>query len=315
MNSYELCMQILAGGRHLCSTYITVNITIDYFSLFRSQDFRSSYGRLHEIRALVPPNTPYMACTATATKSVKQEVIDNLEMKGCEFVYTSPDRANIFYEVRPRTDIETDVQHLVQSLRELANKAPRVTVYCQSLNSCADLYAHFHYVLGDGSYYPPGSPHLSDYRLFGMYHSNTPQYNKDVILKSLTQPDGIVRIVFATVALGMGVNLCDVNTVIHYGAPSSIEDYFQESGRGGRSGDDAQSLVYWKPIDCPVKQNPVTTRDREVADVRRYLTNTNICRRFWLLEYFDRDCTTTKTDLKTCCDVCASCNNCKYVHN
>ena len=164
-------------------------------------------------------------------------------------------------------------------------------------------------MLGDNSYYPAGSPQLSDYRLFGMYHSNTPQYNKDVILKSLTQPDGVVRIVFATVALGMGVNLCDVNTIIHYGAPNSIEDYFQESVRGRRSGDDAQSIVYWKPIDCPVRQNSVTTRDREVAHVRRYLTNTDICRRFWLLEYFDCDCTTTKTNLKTCCDVCASCSN------
>ena len=128
-----------------------------------------------------------MACTATATKSVKQEVIDNLEMRGCEFVYTSPDRLNIFYEVQPRTDIETDVQHLVQSLHELSNKSPHVIVYCRSLNSCADLYAHFHYVLGDNSYYPAGSPHFSDYRLFGMYHSNTPQYNKDVILKSLME--------------------------------------------------------------------------------------------------------------------------------
>ena len=93
-------------------------------------------SRLHEIRALVPPNTPYTACTATATKSVKQEVIGNLEMRECEFVYTSPDRPNIFYEVQPRTDIETDVQHLVQSLCELANKAPCVIVYCRSLNSC-----------------------------------------------------------------------------------------------------------------------------------------------------------------------------------
>ena len=54
----------------------------------------------------------------------------------------------------------------------------------------------------------------------------------------MTQTHGVVRIVFATIALGMGVNLLDVNTVIHYGAPRSIDDYFQESGRGGRSGGD-----------------------------------------------------------------------------
>ena len=72
-----------------------------------------------------------------------------------------------------------------------------------------------------------------------------------------------------------------------------IDDYFQESGRGGRSGGDAHSIVYWKPIDCPIRKDLVTTRDKEVADVRRYLANTDICRRFWLLEYFDRECART----------------------
>ena len=64
-----------------------------------------------------------------------------------------------------------------------------------------------------------------------MFHANTPQHNKDVILSNLTKADGVVRVVFATVALGMGINLRDVNTVIHYGALQSIEDYFQDSGR------------------------------------------------------------------------------------
>jgi Lhr-like helicase len=55
-----------------------------------------------------------------------------------------------------------------------------------------------------------------------MFHANTPQHNKEVILRSLTQPDGVVRVVFATVALGMGINLRDVNTIIHYGGAQSI---------------------------------------------------------------------------------------------
>ena len=55
----------------------------------------------------------------------------------------------------------------------------------------------------------------------------TPQHNNDVILTSLANPDGILRILFATVALGMGINLRDVNTVIHYGAPNSIDDFFK----------------------------------------------------------------------------------------
>ena len=69
-----------------------------------------------------------------------------------------------------------------------------------------------------------------------MFHSGTPEHNKDVILKPLSDTNGVVRVVFATVALGMGVHLRDVNTIYHYEAPQSIDNYFQGSGRGGRSG-------------------------------------------------------------------------------
>ena len=48
--------------------------------------------------------------------------------------------------------------------------------------------------------------------------------------------DGVVHVVFVTLALGMGIHPKDVNTVVHYRAPQSLEDYFQENGRGGRSG-------------------------------------------------------------------------------
>ena len=76
---------------------------------------------------------------------------------------------------------------------------------------CAKLFARFLYNLGSASYYPPGADQVSDNRLFGMFHSNTPQHNKDVILKSLCNLSGVVRVVFA---LGMGINLQDLNTFI-----------------------------------------------------------------------------------------------------
>ena len=91
---------------------------------------------------------------------------------------------------------------------------------------CANLYAHFNCELGDNSYYPPGSEQICSNRLFGMFHASTPANNKDIILKGLVEHEGVVRVVFATVALGMGVNFRDVNTIIHYGAPQSIDDYF-----------------------------------------------------------------------------------------
>ena len=112
--------------------------------------------------------------------------------------------------------------------------------------------------------------------VFLMYHAHTPDYNKEVILKSLAQEDGSVRVVFATVAMGMGVDLKATNTIIHYGAPQSIDDYFQESGRGGRSGDPAQSIIYWKPKHCPARRELVTSRDFEVDSVRKYLENNSL---------------------------------------
>ena len=83
-----------------------------------------------------------MACTATALKSVCEEVVQSLEMSTCVCVSVSPDRPNI-YEVKHRTDLESDFGDLVCSLQTKLVDTPRVIVYCQSLNTCLDLFAHF----------------------------------------------------------------------------------------------------------------------------------------------------------------------------
>ena len=72
----------------------------------------------------------------------------------------------------------------------------------------------------------------------------------DVIKGSLQDCHGIVRLVFASVTMGMGIYLHGIDTIIHYGAPSSIEGHLQASGRRGQSGDLAYSIVYWTPKDC-----------------------------------------------------------------
>lgn len=105
-------------------------------------------------------------------------------------------------------------------------------------------------------------------------------------------------------AMGMGVDLQGVDNIIHYGAPSSIEDYFQGSGRGGRSGNPSESIVYWTPTDCPMSKQPSTAHQKEVNEVRRYLENTSVCRRKWLLAYFDSDSPMSGDDPLLCCDIC-----------
>ena len=126
------------------------------------------------------------------------------------------------------------------------------------------------------------------------------------MLNSLAVADGVVRVVFATVAFGMGVDMRGVTKIIHYGAPRSIEDYFQESGRVGRGGGRACSTIFWSKVDCPVRKERTTTEQREVISVRRYLENTSVCRRKWLLDYFDPEYAKPGCDPQTCCDICSS---------
>ena len=163
--------------------------------------------------------------TATVNTVMRKEIMSKLDMNGCAFVHMSPDRHNICYSVKPRNDIDTDLVHILDDLRINAIKATRVIIYCQSLNLCADLYAHFLYELGNRSYYPRGASEVTNHRLFGMYHSSTSPHNKDIILKSLAVPHGTTRVVSATNALGMGVHFEGVNVIIHYGAPRSLDDY------------------------------------------------------------------------------------------
>ncbi len=236
------------------------------------------YGHINEIRAFVPFRAPMLALTATVTDSVRRSIMTSLGMtRECCVVSESPNKPNIFYSVkRCSLTIDTDFAPLVESLREGSVRTRRVIVYCRSLDTCADLYAYCHGCLKERSYYPPGSPHLSDYRLFGMYHSKTPQHNKDVILKSLTNKEGVVRVVFATMALGMGIDCVGLSETIHYGAPRSIDDYFQESGRAGRGGEPSTSTIYWRPSDVPRHKDLSDRKKVEVATVRRYGGSTKI---------------------------------------
>lgn len=136
-------------------------------------------------------------------------------MNNCTVVSVSPNKPNIFYFAQLRSDsIDRDLGFLIADLLFNNIQAKRVIVYCQSLDMCANLYIHFVSTLGDQSYYPLGADEVSDNRLFGIFHAKTDNYNKEVIMKSLSDPNGVVRVVFATMALGMGVNFSGLTATI-----------------------------------------------------------------------------------------------------
>ena len=80
----------------------------------------------------MPKGTLFLACTATVTHDIQEEIIQSLEMFDCALISTS-DHPNIYYEVRSRTDIESDMADIVSSLQQHNNMTPRVIVYCRSL--------------------------------------------------------------------------------------------------------------------------------------------------------------------------------------
>lgn len=114
-------------------------------------------------------DTPMLAATATVTKTSLPIILQQLNIVDYKLVYVPPERPNIYLEVRNRTTIEEDFAVVLSDLKLNLINTNRVLVYCQSLNMCSSLYAHFLYTLGDNSYYPPGAPKLAENRLFGMY--------------------------------------------------------------------------------------------------------------------------------------------------
>ena len=80
-----------------------------------------------------------------------------------------------------------------------------------------------------------------------MYHARVDDEDKKIILRTFQPPSGTCRILFSTVAFGMGVDIPNVRTVIHCGPPNDVESYFQESGLAGRDGKPSKAILYLYP--------------------------------------------------------------------
>ena len=121
-------------------------------------------------------------------------------------------------------------------------------IYCKSIKDCGRLFMFFKSKLGEQGYYPEDSPKTSANLLFGMYHHSTLDKQNSTILNSFHEEKGTVRLVFATSALGMGVNFSNVRTIIHYGPPREMEDFVQQIGRAGRDGQPSKAVLLYNGL-------------------------------------------------------------------
>ena len=124
---------------------------------------------------------------------------------------------------------------------------------------------------------------------------------KEQVLHSFSSGDSPLQLVIATSAFGLGIDCQDVGRVTHWGVPSIIEEYVQETGRAGRSGHNAEAIIF----DCKIGKN-VTVK------MKQYINNLTECRRkFLFLCFHERDIRLSGCD---CCDICekvCSCDKCK----
>lgn len=158
-----------------------------------------------EVRSLISSNVKVLAMTATATKSLRLKVSEVIGLVNPLVIAVSPCKANIVYAVSGFTSISATFAPILEELKKRRTTLPRMIVYCRRYDDCSKLYRYFRNGLGGGFTEPVDAPDLSRFRLVEMFTACTDNEVKSQIIMSF-RTDSTLRIVFATVAFGMGLD-------------------------------------------------------------------------------------------------------------
>ena len=213
---------------------------------------------------------------------------------------------NIKYSViiAPTKDLQVTFGWLLDELLVETDKCSKYLIFCRSRKAVRDLYRFFDVGLGQSQYVPNAEGFQDDRnRIFEMYHSRTDSDVKSSVQESFSGKDGTVRVLIATVAFGMGLNVNELYTVIHYGPSDDLDDYVQESGRVGRDGKLSHAIL--------LKYKQCLTGSRISQGMKEYAINSTECRRVKLFSVFPFD-VKSHSLAHLCCDVCEKNCNCDY---
>ena len=244
------------------------------------QDFRPSYLRIVEFIKKLPRRPVIAAFTATATERVREDVKRILGLRSPVEVVTGFDRPNLYFEVLHPELKEAELLKLLEKRKRKSG-----IVYCATRKSVE---------------------HICEYlteRGFAAtrYHAGLEERERMANQDAFLYDEKTVMV--ATNAFGMGIDKSNVNFVIHYNMPKSLEAYYQEAGRAGRDGSNADCILLYGSRDVQTarffiengsENEDLTDDQRELIKKQDYerleamvtYCKTRACLRGWILEYF-----------------------------
>ena len=257
-------------------------------------DFRPSYAKIPEFIAKLNRRPVVAAFTASATVNVRADIVDMLGLSAPAVLTTGFDRKNLRFEVwRPENKFSALTGYLED------NKGLSGIIYCSTRSAVEDVCRRLRHCGYNALRYHAG---LED----EVRHSNQEDFLRDE-----------AGLMVATNAFGMGIDKPDVSFVIHYNMPGNLENYYQEAGRAGRDGRQADCILLYSGRDVQTNMWLINnSRNEEINDAeveavckerdrRRLREMTSYCAssdclRGYILKYFGENRP----------NYCGSCGNC-----